>query len=88
MTYYIQMYGDQLPCVLGQAIGIMCFSLMFIPDMSLYHLVNKSQVFLAFIQYKAMIKLKIGYKNKALQIDNGKEYLFDAFILANQWHST
>ena len=41
----------------------------------LYHLVNKSQVFLAFLQlqYKAMIELKTAYKNKALQFENGKE---------------
>ena len=45
----------------------------------LYLLVNKSQVFDAFLQYKSMIELKIGHKIKALQSDNGREYLSNTF---------
>ena len=45
----------------------------------IYLLVNKYQVFDAFLQHKSTIELKTGHKIKALQFDNGKEYLSYTF---------
>ena len=45
----------------------------------IYLLINKSQTFQAFVQYKQMMETKIGLKLKSLQTDNGKEYLSNAF---------
>lgn len=45
----------------------------------IFLLKQKSQAFAAFIQYKAFIELQTNAKIKALQTDNGGEYLYQVF---------
>ena len=47
---------------------------------------TKSQAFKAFQQYKAFIKLQTDDKIKALQTDNGKEYISTDFVQLLQQH--
>ena len=52
----------------------------------IYLLHNKSQAFQAFQQYKAYIELQSSHKIKALQTNNGKEYLSNFFVQFLQHH--
>ena len=52
-----------------------CFIDAFSKYTCIYLLVNKSQMFQAFVEFKTMMESKTGSKLKALQTDNGKEYM-------------